>query len=116
MAKKKTATAEAVFGTLMGGYATLPQEEKQKLRDLIYESAELSNSKAAFKILKAGFKIRALQMQRSKRSRPEDKERNDKIVAEREAGKTLGEIARTHKVSIETVKGVINRRKAKSAK
>ena len=50
----------------------------------------------------------------SRRSRPEDKNRNGLILADREAGMTVGAIAKKRKMTVAAVNGVLNRAKKKS--
>jgi hypothetical protein len=51
------------------------------------------------------------QQKNSRRSRPKDKIRSEKICADRAAKMSLGKIAQKHKISIEAVKGVLRREK-----
>lgn len=53
--------------------------------------------------------IRAERAKNSRRSRPEDKERNDRIRADRKKGLSYGAIARKHNTTEAAVRGVLSR-------
>lgn len=113
MAKKKTATAETVFASLMADYSTLSEAEQRKLRELIQDSSSLASGAAAFMIIERGLQNMMLRKKHSDRGGKEyDPKRNDAIVAER-ATLTLGQLAKKYKLSVDAVRGVLKRRKKK---
>jgi hypothetical protein len=117
MDRKPHPSATRLFASIRLQLRALPPEEQEKFRQLVLDESKWE-SESAFTMLGLGLQIvaerqrtDAERQKNSRRSRPENKNRNDQIRAARKGGKTLGEIAQKFSITIEAVKGVLRRGK-----
>jgi lambda repressor-like predicted transcriptional regulator len=108
MAAKRS--ANSLFANLKRELDKLDEAGREEFRRLVLDDPFFGNE-TAWAVLSAGMTVHSLRAKNSRRSRPEDKARNDLIRAEHKAGLTAGQISKKHGWTKDTVKGVLNRMK-----
>ena len=125
MAKKKQATGAELFEA----FKALPMQARLEFAELLLSPASPNKWSNLTELTSGSFVLRKseeedetaqlvmdlLRLSNEKKNKKmgrteDDPDRNDEIVYMRFDGKSLGQIAKTLKISIESVKGVLKRR------
>ena len=116
-----TPTPETIVARLRADLILLTPEERERCHHLllgeVIEPLHGGKVRAFAEVLaRQEAETCAEREKNSRRSRPEDTERNNQIVAYRKAKMTHGQIARKLGISEHAVRAVLTRRKKKPAK
>jgi hypothetical protein len=108
-------TPRALYEHIKAEALKLTAKKQRELRALLMADPLFGNE-AGWALMDATMTAMHFQRQNSKRSRPEDKSRNDAIRADHAIGLSYAKIAQKLDTTVATVRGVLRRsRKARAA-